>query len=158
MTDEIANEFTNWVDPDILAYDEKIVTDSDPIKELDFKKFFEIDWHDQAYDSIRDYWEPLLKDDDPNGRLYAKIALWNIVQLRQIGSQPDEVIPKSKVEFPTLDLVSQAGFAAILGVTSQRVHILKLKGKLPNPVFTVDGHTSVWTRKQATEFLEQRKK
>ncbi len=80
------NEFTHWVDPDILAeYDGKDIG-YDRESEQEFKEFFESSWPDPKYDDIREHWDPLIHDEEPKGRLYGKIALWSLVRLRAIKS------------------------------------------------------------------------
>jgi hypothetical protein len=73
----------NWIDPDILAFDESLAFSGNREKELAFKRFFEIGWLDPKYDDIRESWDSLLKDEDPHGRLLAKTALWSVIRLRQ---------------------------------------------------------------------------
>jgi len=76
---------TNWVDPDILAYNEQNKTVIEDHKaELDFKKFFEEGWFDPKYDHLRERWDPTIHDEDPYGRLMGKVALWNLTRYMEI--------------------------------------------------------------------------
>lgn len=76
-------QYTNWIDPDILAYDEKAAIGADLELEKEFKEFFLVGWLDSSYDDIRERWDPLLHDENPHGRLFAKTALWSIKRLRE---------------------------------------------------------------------------
>ncbi|HEY4964682.1 MAG TPA: hypothetical protein VIH90_08400 [Candidatus Saccharimonadales bacterium] len=80
------NEFTNWVDPDILAEYDGIDIGFDRELEEGFKEFFETGWLDPKYNDLRERYDPLLQDEDPNGRLYGKITLWSVVRLRAMQS------------------------------------------------------------------------
>lgn len=79
-------EFTNWVDPDVLAeYEGQDIGYNQELEE-EFKKFFETGWLDPKFDDLREHWDPLIHDQEPKGRLYGKIALWSLVRLRAIQS------------------------------------------------------------------------
>jgi hypothetical protein len=51
-----------------------------------------------------------------------------------------------------LELLSQVGFAAIVGVSKQRIHQLKEAGALPSPIGLVDGGREVWSHEQAQQY------
>ena len=95
MTAE-AYEYTNWIDPDIIAE----YNSNDPgfkkEQELEFKEFFEIVWLDPKYDDIRHQWDKLLNDTDPRGRLYGKVALWNLARLRALNDGQPFNIDRTK--------------------------------------------------------------
>lgn len=82
MTEKSNIEQLNWIDPDILAYNDDLSVEYDLNKESEFKEFFQVGWLDPTYDDIRDKWNVLLIDEDPNARLYAKTALWSVHRLR----------------------------------------------------------------------------
>ena len=87
MTEVINFEHTqhplNWVDPDVLAY-EGGDGSFDQARESEFTSFFREDWLHAEYDHLRVKWDPLLKDSDPHGRLFAKTALWSVVRVKQM--------------------------------------------------------------------------
>ncbi|HUC87727.1 MAG TPA: hypothetical protein VMR95_01080 [Candidatus Binatia bacterium] len=87
MTDESSKKFLNWVDPDILAYNDGNVDMGSMRRELEFKEFFETGWLDSSYDYLRERWDPLIHDEDPHGRLLGKIALWSVIQLLQLRAK-----------------------------------------------------------------------
>jgi len=80
----MSESHTNWIDPDLLEYDENALVGADKAKELEFKKFFEAGWQDPSFDDIRESWDPLLNDESAHARVLAKTALWGVVQLRAL--------------------------------------------------------------------------
>src|SRR5258706_11023167 len=70
----------NWVDPDILEYYGGDATGLDAGSERAFKEFFETGWLDPKYDHLRERWDPLISDPEPQGRVLGKTALWSFVQ------------------------------------------------------------------------------
>lgn len=81
------NESLNWIDPDILAFNEGSGVGYDLEKEKEFKEFFATGWLDPAYDDIRERWDKQLQDPSAHARVLAKTALWSVVQLRIIQEQ-----------------------------------------------------------------------
>jgi hypothetical protein len=81
----------NWIDPDTLEDDSvsDIASTDNRGKQRQFKEFFETGWLDPVYDHLRDHWDPLLKDEDPYGRMFAKTALWSLVRLRNFKGEFD---------------------------------------------------------------------
>ncbi len=78
------NESINWIDPDILAYNDGAHASYDLEKEKEFKEFFTRGWLDSKYDDIRNRWDKQLNDPSAHARVLAKTALWSLVQLRNI--------------------------------------------------------------------------
>ncbi len=78
------NESMNWIDPDILAFNEGAGVSYDQEKEKEFKEFFTHGWLDPKYDDIRIRWDKQLNDPSAHARVLAKTALWSLVQLRNI--------------------------------------------------------------------------
>jgi hypothetical protein len=85
MTERDAEAYTNWVDPDILAYDEGSAVNYDLDQERRFKEFFEIGWLDPKYDHLRERWDKLLQDESPHARVLAKTALWSLAQYLELN-------------------------------------------------------------------------
>lgn len=67
-----------------------------------------------------------------------------------------ETEPTVETSSNPVDLVSQAGFADVLGVTRQRVHQLKEAGDLPAPYGVIDERYPVWDRETAEQFSVER--
>ena len=85
MTSENSADYnTNWIDPDILAYEDGRTVSYDLDKEREFKEFFETGWLHPKYNDIREHWDRNLKDESAHARVLAKTALWSLVQLRAI--------------------------------------------------------------------------
>ena len=78
------NESLNWIDPDILAFNDGTHASYDLEKEKEFKEFFTHGWLDPAYDDIRTKWDKQLNDPSAHARVLAKTALWSLVQLREL--------------------------------------------------------------------------
>jgi hypothetical protein len=85
---QTGNEF-NWVDPDIIAYFEKSggLPSFDQELETSFKRFFEKEFEDTAYDDLREKWDPLIYNKDAKIRVLGKTGLWSVVQLRKGRNQ-----------------------------------------------------------------------
>ncbi len=74
---------TNWIDPDIAAYNEAAgITAVFSSNEEAFRRFFEETWLEPRFDSLRPTWGPLLNDIEPAGRVLAKTALWSVARMR----------------------------------------------------------------------------
>lgn len=87
MTTESSSEHINWVDPDVIAYNDGTKVEYDYDKEREFKDFFDIGWLDSSYDNIRENWDSLLNDESPHARVLVKTALWGVHQLRKLRTQ-----------------------------------------------------------------------
>ncbi len=89
MSNSPEQKYTNWIDPDILAYDENSAIGADMDMEKKFKEFFEVGWFDPSFDDIRERWDPLLHNESPHARVLAKTALWSVKQLRELRLAAD---------------------------------------------------------------------
>ncbi len=82
LNPEQATVFTNWIDPDILAFNEGRNISCDIEKEREFKSFFDNDWHTPQFDTLRQRWGAYIESDNPHARVLAKTALWSVIQLK----------------------------------------------------------------------------
>lgn len=80
LVNDSGPEGPNWIDPDVLAYNDGSQASYSKDLESKFHNFFKIGWLDPRYDDLRIQWDPVINDEDPYGRLYGKIALWSLVR------------------------------------------------------------------------------
>ncbi len=82
MSSDSPSEEFNWVDPDVLAWNDGAEgAVYDHALEAEFKEFFQTGWQHSRYDRLRPTWDELIYSDDPRTRVMGKVALWSLVQL-----------------------------------------------------------------------------